>query len=127
MSVETRNGRVLAYLRTRIGKATPRNSDIAAGSGLDQKVADAALYQLRNLKIITIKGTGNSRVIDIVGEGKTLSRNSSKARDTLIPSNEPEPMRVDNWVCRCGARNCTAHSRASLTTSLRAGWQRYAA
>ena len=124
MSVEVRNERVLAYLRTRIDKATPRNSDIAEQAGLPMSVAEGALYQLRSLGSITIRGGGNSRVIEIVGEGKTIARASAAARDTLIPYEAPLPARVERTVCpRCQAVNCTRHSAAFLTTGNVPAWR----
>lgn len=116
--IEARNERVLAYLRTRIGKATPLNRDIAIGSGLSVGASDAAFYHLRNHGQIITRGSGNTRVITIPGEGSTIARCNAAARETLTPTMaQAEPVRVAHWSCsRCGAKDCTRHSPAFLTT-----------
>ena len=114
---------VYAIIVAHIGKPSPINLEIANTLGIPKHLVSTSIERLRRDGMIDYTGKSGNRVLTVIGRGSCLARH-------VVALGGPEIARVENWTCpRCGARsgNCS-HTAVSLsTTSLRAGWQRYAA
>ncbi|WP_022684533.1 hypothetical protein [Sphingobium bisphenolivorans] len=121
--------RVFAHLVKQVGKATPLNREIAVALKIKARDIDNTVTWLRTTGRINVKFGGNSRVIEIPGVGKTVSRNTVLAKSQL-----PDPVKVEesfimaehSTPCpRCGARSGCGHTAIALSSGRPAGWQRF--
>ena len=117
--------RVLAYLTKRVGNVTPRGAQVAQDIGCTSDEYHAACTWLKRNGKIAVEGVGYSRVVHVIGVGKTVAVSNKRAeRDAFVPPPKFEPVRAGNYSCpRCGVRNCTRHSASILTTGHVPAWR----
>lgn len=122
MTREEHDAATLALITRYIGDILPCQRDMAAALGSNGSRVNHSIARLQQQGKIRVEGLGNCRSIDVIGVGRTVPRYGSRELATYQPA-QPEPVRLESYSCgRCGARNCSRHGAAFITTGRPGGW-----
>lgn len=121
--INDRDRRVLALIKSYIGKPTPTLRDMAAALDLTYNEVSSSMQALRLEGMARSTGSGNGRRF-WVGDECTLARASIAAQEMAGEEAKFEPLRAERHTCpRCQTVNCTRHSAGFLTTRNIPAWR----